>query len=404
MDQYDNSPRFTYSVRPCDPEWAALPDRTSRLAACEIAPELLQRMNTENLLDAVLEHPYLYDFFAFDNVQKGLACLMEDIAAVRELLGRADAENVIQNRLNELCRDAASNFLLSAILRAFLGDDHATAENATLSYVRDPAGSKVEMIVRGEQLSQAEKTNIANDIRTHYPNVSILAPATTCYNCHSYAWYHSNEEWNPFWLNDPDPYRKDGSYSPVKKPAEGDIVYYGTKGFEHSGVVAKKNGLTIRVQSKWGMECLLLHDIEDCPYYRNSGKDIVYYRCNYKKGHVHVFNNWNTAVTGLQVRHRRGNKEALEDTCDSIEIDRYALENDVLTFYYENGITAPFDYWWIAFGDSTGEKYTVKDNFFCNITSNDDGNTTLTIDGSERVLRVGFSKSSSDTTKIILSN
>lgn len=72
MDSYDNRLRFTYPVRPGSPQWAALPNRASRLAACEISPELLQRMNTENLLDAVLEHPYLSDVFAFDNVQKGL--------------------------------------------------------------------------------------------------------------------------------------------------------------------------------------------------------------------------------------------------------------------------------------------------------------------------------------------
>lgn len=73
----------------------------------------------------------------------------------------------------------------------------------------------------------------------------------------------------------------------------------------------------------------------------------------------------------------------------------------MLTFYYENGITAPFDYWWITFEDFMGKRYTVKDNFFCNITSRDDGNTTLTIDGDEKVLRVSFSQSSSGTTKII---
>ena len=153
-----------------------------------------------------------------------------------------------------------------------------------------------------------------------------------------------------------------------------------------------------------GQMCLTLHDLEDCPYYRNGGKDIIYYQCNYKKGHVHVFNNWKSDVTGLQVRHRRGNKEELEDLRDSMQIGQSVLQNDVLTFYYENGITASFDYWWIEFADSTGDKYTVKDNFFCNITSDDDGNATLTIDGREQVLRVEFSKSSTDTTRIKSAN
>jgi len=404
MVPYDNGLRFTYPIRPGDPQWAAFPNRTSRLAACEIAPELLRRINTENLLDAVLEHPYLYDFFAFDNVQMGLACLAEDVAAVRELLDRADAGIVIQSKLKEIDREADSNRLLSVILRAFLGEGRAADENDTITYVRDPAGSKVKMLERGERLTQDEKEDIANHIRIEYPNVSILASATTCYNCHSYAWYHSNEDRNPFWLNDPNPYWEDGSYFPVKNPSEGDIVYYGTTGQEHSGIVAKIVGSTIRVQSKWGAECLLLHDIEDCPYYRNGGKDVVYYRCNYKKGHVHVINHWNTDVTGLQVRHRRGNKEELEDKRDFLEIEQSDCANDVLTFYYENGITASFDYWWIAFTDSMGNKYKIKDHFFCNITSSDDGNATLTIDGRKQVLSVSFSKSASDTTRILSAN
>ena len=37
---------------------------------------------------------------------------------------------------------------------------------------------------------------------------------------------------------------------------------------------------------------------------------------------------------------------------DSIELNHDVLANDVLTFYYENGITAPFDYWWITFKDT----------------------------------------------------
>ena len=240
MDSYDNRLRFTYPVRPGSPQWAALPNRASRLAACEISPELLQRMNTENLLDAMLEHPYLSDVFAFDNVQKGLACLTEDIAAVRELLCRADAENVIRNRLKEIGCDAAANHLRAEMLRAFLGEDIVVTDDGTFCYARDPAGSNVEMIVKSEELTPAQKEATADDIRMNYPNVSILAPATKHFNCHSYAWHHTNEAWNRFWLNDPDPYWQDESYSPANRPSEGDIVYYGTKGFEHSGIVAKK--------------------------------------------------------------------------------------------------------------------------------------------------------------------
>ena len=182
-------------------------------------------------LDGILERP----------VDDGMvACLTEDIAAVRELLCRADAENVIRNRLKEIGCDAAANHLRAEMLRAFLGEDIVVTDDGTFCYARDPAGSNVEMIVKSEELTPAQKEATADDIRMNYPNVSILAPATKHFNCHSYAWHHTNEAWNRFWLNDPDPYWQDESYSPANRPSEGDIVYYGTKGFEHSGIVAKK--------------------------------------------------------------------------------------------------------------------------------------------------------------------
>jgi len=404
MNQFDHNFRFSYPVRPGDPQWAMLPDRAARSAACEMTPDELRRIDTGKLLDAVLEHPYLYDFFAFDNAQKGVACLTEDIAAVRELLSREGAESAIRNRAEALERDSASDGLQAEILRAFLGEGQARTQNAPTVYVRDPAGRQIEMLMPGEKLSQRQKDAMKQSIMTHYQNVSILEPPTSCYNCHSYAWYHSNGKWNPFWLNNPEQYWQDDSYCAVKVPKEGDIVYYGTRNLEHSGVVAGVSGSRIRVRSKWGMQCLILHDLDDCPYYRNNGKDISYYRCNYKKGHVNVFNSWKTDITGLRVRHRRGNKAELEDVRDRIEIKQYMLESDVLTFYYENGITAHFDYWWIAFEEPMGGRYTVKDNFYCNITSEDDGNATLKIDGREGVLDVSFSKSSSDTTRIMAAN
>lgn len=404
MNHFDQNFRFSYPVRPDDPQWAALPDRTARVSACEMMPEELRRISTGHLLDAVLEHPYLYDFCAFDNAKKGVACLRRDIAAVRELLGREDAKSVIRSRIEALERDGASAGLQGKILRAFLGEGQVRAEKAAIVYVRDPAGSQIRMLAGAEQLTEEDKAKMAETLREDYPNADILAPPTSRYNCHSYAWYHSSKKWNPFCLEEPDQYWQDKSYSRVTVPAKGDIVYYGTSGNEHSGVVAEIDNSRIRVVSKWGMDCLVSHDLDDCPYYRNNGKDISYYRCNYKKGHVNLRNDWNSNLSGLVIRHRRGNDAQLEDVRDAIEVVQSTTETDVLTFYYENGITAPFDYWWIAFEEPMGGRYTVKDNFYCNITSGDDGNATLTIDRSRMAMKVSFSKSSSDTTRIMSAN
>ena len=72
-----------------------------------------------------------------------------------------------------------------------------------------------------------------------------------------------------------------------------------------------------------------------------------------------------------------------------------------LTFYYENGFGASFDYWWIKFTTPNGHQYKVKDNYFCNITADDDGTATLTINADDEKLKVSFSVSFSGTTRII---
>ncbi len=133
-----------------------------------------------------------------------------------------------------------------------------------------------------------------------------LAPATTDYNCHSYAWYSQNTETNIYWMNDPSVYysSQDGSYVVTTTPNPGDIIcYFNADGDNlHSGIVVGSSGEASNglcgnsnmyiVESKWGAYSLYRHIGDECLYTSYAGGDatyVVYYRPNfYLNGVLHT--------------------------------------------------------------------------------------------------------------------
>lgn len=121
-----------------------------------------------------------------------------------------------------------------------------------------------------------------------YPNVTKLATANSAYNCHSYAWY-SQTTTNPYWMNDPSKYWKDGSYTLVKGgPATSQKMTYLTRGLlTHSAIVTTiKQGASqayyyyadlVTATSKWGAYGLYRHRGDDSPYWV-SNTTVNYYK------------------------------------------------------------------------------------------------------------------------------
>ena len=108
------------------------------------------------------------------------------------------------------------------------------------------------------------------EIQEAYPGITLVASASKKYNCHSYAWYSQTTS-NPYWMNDPSAYMRDGSYK-AGGYKKNNKIYYATLGNEHSGVVDQvKVGMAgCYVTSKWGQYGLIRHFYNYCPYYTSS--------------------------------------------------------------------------------------------------------------------------------------
>lgn len=139
---------------------------------------------------------------------------------------------------------------------------------------RTPANSIVKTgTLNVPDISSFEKKCLKNSVESNY-NVTVVAPATRKYNCHSYAWHmsdgHSSDEvWIGFG-NDKDEeiYWTDGSYYSVP-PAQATHVSYSNN---HSAI-RLSNGL---YRSKWGEWPLVEHDSLNVPV--NYGVPVGFYK------------------------------------------------------------------------------------------------------------------------------
>ena len=125
-----------------------------------------------------------------------------------------------------------------------------------------------------------------------------LGRATLRYNCHSYAWHDQNIDDNIYWINCPDIYITDGSYTLVTgTPQPGDIVCYidddASAGETriHSGIVIEIVGSSasfsgVIMQSKWGRSGLFEHRGDQSPYIADGADRLEYYR---RTNHTHSF-------------------------------------------------------------------------------------------------------------------
>lgn len=158
------------------------------------------------------------------------------------------------------------------------------------SYVYTPRGTQVKVLIR-EEMSQ-EDINFCNQIGdTLVPEATRIAPSSSKYNCHSYAWYMQSTS-NPYWMNDPSSYYTDWSYEESDGNVGDIICYFDASGVNlHSGVLIGKsegvsNGICgnsnlYTVRSKWGNCGLYEHRGDQCPYtmpYDGTASYVKFYR------------------------------------------------------------------------------------------------------------------------------
>lgn len=76
--------------------------RTERVEAAQIPEEVLKKMNTDELIEAVIKYPLLCELYAYNEFRTGFEQVYDSYNGIRELLNRDDAGNKLINFYNSL--------------------------------------------------------------------------------------------------------------------------------------------------------------------------------------------------------------------------------------------------------------------------------------------------------------
>lgn len=308
-------------------EWVEM-ERDERVNACQIPDESLSEMPTDDLLQTVLEYPFMIDLYAFDTYADGFEHVYSEFPALEELAEREDFGAVLvdfyqstpvanrANARNSLDYESIKNLSLIEILLAqpemtynleeteidslisiaeekYLEKSDTMTVNggnlttfyealdenpdsviarATNSTVSTPNGSSVTVYNCSTIVdwTASEKASLNAQYDAAYPMATRLRDPSKKYNCHSYAWYSTSAS-NYYWMENPSPYMTDGSYASTTSSSTGNKVYWQDSilaGPIHSGILALNSGGSpfISCNSKWGQLGLYNHTLNDCPY------------------------------------------------------------------------------------------------------------------------------------------
>lgn len=311
-----------YILTPKSIEWSKY-SASELQEKLNIPKEQVTSLNTNDLLELVLKYPFIGDVYAFNTVEEGIETIRKRFEPLDELLKREDISEVVYYRyldgedigkikkeiadgdfenslrikflefllekqevysqltssqINEIVKksiDMESELNINSKFRQLdsVFKDAFDNEFSVRSWgVYTPKGSYVEVIMRGEELSNTEKDQINSYFDNTYSKATRLRGATTNYNCHSYAWYSTSSN-NKYWMNDPSPYKTDGSYKNVGflPTSSGQKFYYPVLG-GHTAIVNKTASSIwgVNLTSKWGQGGLYRHSYGNDPYSKGA--------------------------------------------------------------------------------------------------------------------------------------
>ncbi len=94
---------WDYPVKPGTEDWKKYKSNEDMVKSCQIPKGILQSLSTNELIDICLRYPLLYDVFAFNDTDAGLAKLFYDFNGIRALYKRKDAlDNLIKKYTDKI--------------------------------------------------------------------------------------------------------------------------------------------------------------------------------------------------------------------------------------------------------------------------------------------------------------
>lgn len=319
----DLSPDEQYIALMEATDWGLYDNHAINVQRAQIPDYLLNQMTTEQLVNAVLNYPYLGDILCYDKFSDGFQIVAKYYNGLSELISREDSAQILLEYIETISvqgltslddKDIVKRGVYLDVLLAqpeFMNQFTQEETEAVIAVVDEnidnrlmktdtysdwstymfyrvvnedieaylyrttvitPAGSSVSVIAREEPAMTPEEQDIYRDIARQYSSAQIIGTPNRNYNCHSYAWYSQSQS-NPYWMEDPSTYMNDGSYRKISDFQRNAKIYYGNATLgKHSGVCYTEG----RVYSKWGAGCLVLHKWMNCPYY-NAATPVSYW-------------------------------------------------------------------------------------------------------------------------------
>ena len=268
-----------YSVTPDDPEWENFSTSKEMIEACAIPASQLEKMSTYELADAVLAFPLLMDIYFFNDIDMALKNLSKRSDAYSALLQREDAMEVMESVYKTMQSSRDTDELMLHTMELLLSDERVIvnqeitgSHNCHLAKstktIYTPNGSPVTVVIRSENSSEFNR-QLDEHTKKTYPNATYVAPSTSTYNCHNFAW--NTDSPRQYWMNDPTAYMTDGSYKEGKISSTKQAKVYYEFG-NHSGNYVPQESLAYKplIASKWGPGPLMLHTYDYCPYDASS--------------------------------------------------------------------------------------------------------------------------------------
>lgn len=96
---------YVYPLTPNDPGWKEMGDYMDKVKACKIPQKVLENLSDEQLMQAIIDYPLIYDVFFFSDVNKGVEHLEKTCDAFAELLKREGAKDVLFDTIMSMATD-----------------------------------------------------------------------------------------------------------------------------------------------------------------------------------------------------------------------------------------------------------------------------------------------------------
>jgi hypothetical protein len=251
-----------------------------------ISKEELEKMSDLQLLYAIADYPYFGDVYAYGFDEEGLARFEKYCSAYAELHSRDSFLDSLNRYGPRVAQEYASRnqddldnlraqLLLDLV--SFYHESPTEQYRDTPIIIYTPNGTAVVALQRVEYHTAAK--HAIDDqyfVNTYY--VTKVYPGTCIYNCHSFAW-SINSPSNPYWINYPQAYMTDGSYSLVYSGSTSSIIVsYGASQNDkifypngnHSAILTGNpaNGaplVSLEATSKWGPNGVFKHAVGNVP-------------------------------------------------------------------------------------------------------------------------------------------